>query len=149
MLLCMPRHVTPCHCQLSGQQHHATPRCITDHTTPHHQSPCTPTSGFVIYKTFCLLISYVQITQLITRRYLSLTSTVNSNFKSAVRHALFHLEQASVFELFEKLGRFGKYVHNWYQYCDRRIFPVFRMLGVEPLLWAWLNYQACRVVIQT
>ena len=26
-------------------------------------------------------------------------------------------------------------------YCDRRIFPVFLMLGVEPLLRAWLNYQ--------
>ena len=34
-------------------------------------------------------------------------------------------------------------------YCDHRIFPVFLMLGVEPLLWVWLNYQACRVVIQT
>ena len=35
------------------------------------------------------------------------------------------------------------------QYCDRRIFPVFPMLGVEPLLRAWLNYQASRVVIHT
>ena len=34
-------------------------------------------------------------------------------------------------------------------YCGNRIFPVFLMLGVEPLLWAWLNYQACRMVIQT
>ena len=34
-------------------------------------------------------------------------------------------------------------------YCDHRIFPFFLMLGVEPLLRAWLNYQASRVVIKT
>ena len=28
-------------------------------------------------------------------------------------------------------------------------FPGFLMLGVEPFLRAWLNYQAYRVVIQT
>ena len=34
-------------------------------------------------------------------------------------------------------------------YCDHRIFPVVLMLGVEPLLRVWLNYQPYRVVIQT
>ena len=34
-------------------------------------------------------------------------------------------------------------------YCGRRIFPVFLMLGIEPLFLAWLNYQTSRVVIQT
>ena len=34
-------------------------------------------------------------------------------------------------------------------YCDHRIFPVFLMLGVEPLLRVWLNYHPYRVVIQT